>query len=182
MILELPTFKPASVRYHAVKWSGDRKGSDIHYVVVHSTEGDTAESAAVWFTNQNAQGSANMVCGDYDAYRTLDDFQIPWAAPPLNTNGYHIEIAGFAEWSNAKWTIHSRRIKNAAYRAAIRCLAYKIPIVFIDAAGLERGEKGITSHREVSAAFHLSTHTDPGPKFPYDSFVAWTKKYAETLS
>jgi hypothetical protein len=33
------------------------------------------------------------------------------------------------------------------------------------------GARGITMHRDVSAAFHKSTHTDPGPNFPIVEFV-----------
>jgi N-acetyl-anhydromuramyl-L-alanine amidase AmpD len=31
---------------------------------------------------------------------------------------------------------------------------------------------GICGHVEVSQAFHLSTHTDPGPNFPWSQFMA----------
>ena len=57
---------PASGRYVAAHSSGDRPTSQIRYVVVHSTEGDTAQGAAAWFANP-ASGAVNgnvvRVCG-----------------------------------------------------------------------------------------------------------------------
>jgi hypothetical protein len=42
---------------------------------------------------------------------------------------------------------------------------YKIPIVFLRAADLRQGKRGITTHYECSQAF-TGDHWDPGPGYP----------------
>ena len=37
---------------------------------------------------------------------------------------------------------------------------------------LARGDSGITTHVVVTNAFHKSDHTDPGPNFPIDDYIA----------
>lgn len=170
-----------SRRYTAVHESGVRKLSLIRNVCIHSTESETAESAASWFANPASEGSAHIVLGNYAGFRCLNDNQIPWAAPPLNTNGFHIEIVGYAEFSRTDWESHKRSIQWAAYWTAISCIRYDIPVVWCNKAMLLEREPGITAHFVVSDAFHLSTHTDPGPDFPYSEFMNWTKEYHNLL-
>lgn len=175
------SFPDASTRYRAVHDSGLRKKTQIHYLVIHSTEGSTAEGAAHWFTNKASEGSANLVVGDWVTYKTVPDLVIPWAAPPLNTSGIHIEIVGFAHWPKSEWAKHTRSIVQAGYRAAIRCVWFDIPIVWRSAGDLLNKKHGITSHKNVSDAFHESDHTDPGPNFPYTDFMRYTKHYYDAL-
>lgn len=167
--------------YKAVHDNGPRKKSDIKYVVLHSTEGSTAQGAAAWFSNERSGGSANLVVDDKECYRTVDDLVIPWAAPPLNTNGYHIEQAGYSKWTKAKWLLHINTIRRAAYKTATRCHEYNIPVQWLSVEDLKAGKKGITSHANVSAAFHLSDHTDPGPNYPVTVFISLTKLYLKSL-
>ena len=178
--MKLPSFSPAKTKFHAAHSSGYRSTKDIKYVVIHTTEGETAEGAASWFENPRSEGSANMVVGDYIAFRTLNDNQIPWAAPPLNGIGYHIEIAGFAAWTHDEWMQHRRRIENAAYRAALRCNSYRIPIFYRGPGYLMRKPElgGITTHADISKAFHQTDHTDPGINFPMDLFITMVQWYA----
>ena len=165
------TFPDCNTKFKAVHTSGPRLPSDIKYVVIHDTEGATAEGGAMWFTNPASQGSANLVIDDDICYKTVPDLIIPWAAPPLNKIGFHIELAGYEHWTRAQWFAHITRMDNAAYRTALRCMAHKIPIQFIDADMLKKGMHGITTHAEISAAFGQTNHTDPGPGFPMDWFL-----------
>jgi hypothetical protein len=60
----------------------------------------------------------------------------------------------------------------AARLVADVCYRNGLPAVFVDAAGLKSQTQGITTHRELSAAFPTETdHTDPGPNFPMDAFL-----------
>ncbi|MDE2104788.1 MAG: N-acetylmuramoyl-L-alanine amidase [Patescibacteria group bacterium] len=155
--------------------------SNIKYIVIHDTEGPTAQSAASWFTNPASEGSAHLVVDDNVCYRTLANDIIPWAAPPLNETGFHIEIAGYANWSKLTWYRYFHRIRRAAYKAAWHCHLFKVPVRWVDVKGLEAGEHGITSHRAISAAFKQSTHTDPGPHFPYQMFMFFVKRYYRSI-
>lgn len=168
-------------KYTAYHYSGRRNLSQIRNVVIHCTEGPTALSAALWFENPASSGSANLVVDDNHCFRTLDDGMIPWAAPPLNTAGLHIELAGFASWTRSEWKLHDRTLRRAAYKTALRCKAYGIPVKFVTAKGLWLRKKGITTHAEVTKAFRKSDHTDPGKNFPMDLFLGYVKEYLDQL-
>jgi N-acetyl-anhydromuramyl-L-alanine amidase AmpD len=173
---------PCSGKYAAVHTSGVRKPSDIKWIVLHSTEGDTAEGAASWFTNPKSSGSANLVVDDKECFRTVADLRVPWAAPPLNEAGFHIEFAGYAKWTHTDWMIHKDMLHRAAYKAALRAKLYKIPVRQVGPIGLRLGRKGFTSHNAVSLAWRKSDHKDPGPGFPWDYFLNLVDGYlAETL-
>lgn len=164
--------------YRAVHDSGVRRPSDIGWVVIHCTQGATAKGAAVWFTNPNSEGSANLVLDDDVCYRTVPDLRVPWAAQPLNTRGFHIELAGFVEWSREEWLSHPAMLDRAAYKTALRCRLYGIPVRTVGPIGLRLGRKGVTGHADVSRAWRKSDHTDPGPNFPWDRFIDRVKWYA----
>lgn len=161
----------ASTRYRAVHDSGSREAATIRYAVVHCTEGATAEGAAAWFANQHSGGSTQIVVDDAHAFRTLPDLRIPWGAPPLNSDGVHIEIAGYTHWTRTDWLEHRARIEHAAFFVAGWCKRYGIPARLVKTAGLRLRRRGITAHMWVSAAFRETTHTDPGPGFPWDVFM-----------
>src|SRR5947199_8146152 len=157
-----------STKYRAGHDSGARSPDTICYVVLHSTESASARSSAQYFTSPASGGSANLVVDDLSCSHTVPDLVIPWAAPPLNTSGFHIEQAGFAAWSRTRWLAHLLTIRRAAYKAAVRCKTHGIPLTLLGPTQLERigthpqpGHGGITTHAAVSAAFHDSSHTDP---------------------
>lgn len=174
-----PIKSECSTKYRAIREDGLRKTTDLEWVVIHATEGATADGAAHWFTDNRCQGSANLVVDANICYRTLNDDHIPWAAPPLNKKGFHIEIAGWSSWSRDIWLGHKQAIDRAAFKTALRCHKYHIPVRYVSAGGLLLGRSGITTHRQVSAAFHKSDHTDPGAYFPMDYFISRVHYYME---
>lgn len=142
---------------------------------MHDEEAASARSAAAWFANPNMPprgpgGSAHLCIDDVECFRTLEDSQIPWAAPGANTNGLHIEQAGFAAWKKWQWLKHKRELDRAAKRAAHWCVKYNIPPKFRKAGELLAGKKGITTHAECTKAFG-GTHTDPGFFWPRRRFM-----------
>lgn len=163
--------------FRAVHDSGARVASDIGWVVIHCTEGDTAESAARWFTNSASEGSANLVVDDDECYRTVPDLVIPWAAPPLNKRGFHIELAGYVAWTRARWLNQGLTLQRAAYKTAHRCFTYKVPPRQVGPVGLLLGRKGVTSHNAIRLAWRKTNHTDPGPAFPWDTFMLMVQRY-----
>jgi hypothetical protein len=173
--------KPCSTKYKAVHYSGTRPLSAIKWVVMHSTEGDSALGAAAWFANPNSGGSAHLCIDDKYCFRTLRDNQVPWGAPGANTNGFHIEQAGYAKWSTLIWSSkHRATLERAAYKAALHCRKFGIPPVFIDHTGLKAGRPGITTHMECTKAFGGS-HTDPGAGWPRGWFMRRVKYHHKQL-
>lgn len=183
ILRNLPTFPTScSERYTAAHNSGVRNAGQITDGIIHATEGETAEGAASWFQNPASEGSANLVVSDYACFKTVKDLVIPWAAPPYNTRGFHVEIVGFSDWSHDEWMKVERRIQHAAYRMALRCKWYSIPVVFRTAEELKEGLHGITTHANISIAFRQTNHTDPGPNFPVSYYMECLKWYSEHMA
>lgn len=158
--------RPCDPRYKAVKHSGRRDLAVIKWVVLHSTEGDTALGAARWFANPSAQGSAHLCVDDNYCFRTLADNLIPWGARGANEKGFHIEQAGYARWSNLIWSgSHRRTLERAAYKTALHCRKFGIPPYFVTWSDLKLGKPGVTTHAECTKAFG-GNHTDPGAGWP----------------
>lgn len=176
--------------FPAYHHEGERSQTKIRYIVLHSTEGGTAQSVARYFMQPQSGGSANIVVDDYACYRSLADTIVPWGAPPLNTFGFHIEQCGFAAWPRWRWLLHRNTIRRAAYKAAQRVKWYGIPIHVptVDElrkeydASMQDGRPpygGIVTHRLVDEAFHQSSHTDPGSGYPLDVFLTYLRRYAK---
>jgi len=158
--------KPCDTTYTAEHHSGRRPLSAVKWIVMHSTEGDTALGAARWFANPASGGSAHLCIDDQHCFRTLGDAFIPWGAPGANTQGFHIEQAGYAKWTSLVWSSkHRDTLERAAYKAALHCRKFGIPPVFVGSSDLKAGRPGITTHMECTKAFGGS-HTDPGAGWP----------------
>jgi hypothetical protein len=88
-----------------------------------------------------------------------------------------MELAGFARQSQAEWldAYGKDLLHQAAIVAASWAKAYKIPLRLLSRAELKAGKKGFTQHRDVSAVYKRSDHTDPGEHFPWDYFLGLVK-------
>jgi len=163
---------PTCLELWAIHHGGKRSMSDVRLVVIHSTEGNTASGAAYWFQNEASEGSTHVVVDDEQCFRTLPDDVVPWGARGTNEDGLHVEMAGHASWTREQWLERRRTIQRAAAVAAVWGRFYGIPMRFLDAAALRRGERGVTTHAEVTKAYSGGMgHTDPGKNFPIDVFM-----------
>ena len=173
--------------YKASRTSGTRKTSSITLIVWHDEEAGTARSSALFFhdprlpKNGGPAGSAHLTVDDNECYRCLANEDIPWGAPGANEQGFHIEQAGFAKWSAVIWRKHVNTLRRCAYKTALHCKQFGIPVVFLTAADLKAGKSGITTHREVSKAFG-GDHSDPGPFYPVPLVMWFTRRYYKGLA
>jgi hypothetical protein len=172
----------------AARTSGERELDSIRLIVLHDTEGGDAAGIAGYFRSSSARGSAHLVVDDRGCYRCLPDNVIPWGAANANSDGFHIEQCGYASWSKARWLVHSIMLHRAAYKIAVHCRKFDLPVRFVDAAGLAAGHKGVTTHAEVSAYTreqHLAgddTHSDPGSGYPIGLVLWLARHYHKGLS
>jgi len=171
----------------AYRNSGARSLGAVRLIVLHDTEGGTAKTIAEYFHGSSAEGSAHIVVDDKACYRCLADDIIPWGAPNANQDGFHIEQCGYASWSKARWLLHLPMLHRTAYKVAVHCLKFNLPVEFVDHVGLLAGHKGVTTHAEVSAytrAAKLSgddTHTDPGSGYPIGLVMFLARRYRKKL-
>jgi hypothetical protein len=170
-----------SRQYTAVRQSGKRSVSQIGLIVIHCTQSNSARSSAQWFENSRAQGSAHLVVDEFECFRTLDNDVIPWGAKGANTRGFHIEIAGWAEWNRDDWMKRSQALRRAAYKAAVHAVKFGVPIRWLTHDEARAGKKGFVTHAVCTKAFG-GTHTDPGRHCPTDDLLAWATEYAEQIS
>lgn len=166
-----PIRRECSASFRARRKSGTRRLSAITLGVVHCTQGATARGAASWFVNPAAQGSAHVVADGRECFRTLPPSVIPWGAPGVNGRGWHLELAGFAEWSRGTWLAHRGTLERGAFKLALHGHAFNFPMRRLTDGELRRGVKrGIIGHAQASRVFGGS-HTDPGAHFPWAEFL-----------
>lgn len=158
----------------------------IKLVVLHSTESPcapgVAHNVAAWFGGSSApEASSHYVVGPDLVVQCVDEGDTAWHAPPVNDYSIGIEQTGRAAFKDADWQSEAAQamLERSAQLCADICSRNNIPAVFVDADGLVRGEGGITTHVCVTNAFHKSDHTDPGPNFPIDAYMA---RVAELIS
>jgi N-acetyl-anhydromuramyl-L-alanine amidase AmpD len=167
------------------RWYGPGRTTPIRVIVIHDMEAPegplTAENIAHWFATMPATSKASAhVCVDNNsAVRCVADGDRAWHAPGANSDGLGIELAGYARQSRAEWLDQYSKgvLDQAAKVVAGWCQKHNIPAVKLTAAELVAGRRGIVGHRDVSAAYHQTDHSDPGPNFPWDYFLGRVNAY-----
>lgn len=162
-------FKPATDRHR-------RK------IVLHTMEAperaQTAENVASYFQRLLTPASAHYCIDSDSIVQCVQTRDIAYGAPGANSDGVHIELAGYASQGSADWqdAYSQAMLKNAARLCGlILCPKLGIPVVYLDAEKLraDPAAKGFTTHRAVGEAFHQTTHTDPGGSFPMPQFLGF---------
>jgi hypothetical protein len=179
----------------------------VDLIVLHSMEApekpSTAKAVAQWFASDGApQASCHYCIGAEETWQCVTDMDISWCAPGTNHNGLHFEHEGYASQTLEQWQDdRSRRtLDRSARLAAVKCVEFSIPLQFVDAEDLIDGDRGITTHREVTRACQLAnqrglakspfynkkkpsvpltTHSDPGFFFPMNDYLAAMRRYVQ---
>lgn len=180
---------PITIR--AIHDSGPFNGTP-NRVVIHATNSGvgfprssapgTAHGTAVYFTQKASGGSAHYICdAGGDEQHCVPDNTIAWHAPPndhsigieINADGGDPKVAP-TDYSRAQWLSAQcwPGVALAARRTAELCDRFNIPKVRLSVADLRAGRHGICGHVEVSQAFGLTDHSDPGPNFVWPEFMA----------
>ena len=158
----------------------------VRVVVLHTMEAaekrGTALAVANWFAGRNApQASAHYCVDSAEVIQCVDESDTAWAAPGANADGIQIEMAGYSGQGASGWEdeYSQEMLRRVADLVRDICIRRELPMERVDSHGLLEGAKGITSHHAVSLAYKRSTHTDPGPDFPWDKFLAMVRGEAE---
>ncbi len=153
-------------------------GRRVDLVVIHTMEaperGDTAEAVARWFSRADSQVAAHYCVDANSIVQCVREEDIAWHARGGNTSSIGIELAGYARQDDAGWDDDYTRslLTLAASLSADVCRRHRVPVRRLGVTAVRAGRRGLTGHNEVSLAFKRSDHWDPGPAFPWETFLA----------
>jgi len=171
-------------------WHGGANNKPIDRIVIHCTVGsepgvDSAAMNTVRYSKRTTRPSSFHYIADHDQHfqYTYDSIVAYHAPPNPNSLGYELCCSlsnkGKGHFSDKA---HQAMLKIAAKDVAQLCLAYKVPIRKISAAQLKAGARGICGHNDVSIAFRQSSHWDPGPYFPWATFIKMVQAEADKIT
>lgn len=162
--------------FRQARWFTATNGRNTRVVVLHTTEGTgTAASNQAMFAVWDRVVSAHYLVGTDGVAPCVRIKDVAYAAPGANRDGIQIEQIGKASWSRTDWLeSHAVELEHVANLLADICVDCDIPAVFLDAAAVKRGERGITTHNQITQAYPDtgSGHWDPGPGYPIDVVMA----------
>lgn len=151
-------------------------------VVIHDMEypekPDGAEWCADFFAGPGApQASAHYCVDSNSVAQCVRETDRAWHAPP-NAGSIGIEHAGYMAQSRSDWLdeYSQAELKLSAKLVADICKRHDIPVVKLSSTDLVAGKHGICGHVDVSNAFHQTDHGDPGPNFPWDTYLHWVNE------
>jgi len=153
----------------------------VELIVMHSAETgerlDSAEAVARWFANPRKANGGWAVCSAHYAVDansvvcSVPETTIAWHARGVNDRSIGIEFAGSAAQAREQW-LDDYGLSMLVMGHGLVCdiaVRHGLPISFVDAAGILKGIKGVTTHREVTKAYKIrGGHTDPGVNFPIE--------------
>ena len=161
------------------------RARNVRVVVFHTVQapersGIAEDVARNWLATEAARASAHYVVDNNSIVRCVDEANTAWAAPGANADGIQIEHAGYAEQNPGQWgDDYSRAMLELSARlTADLCRRYAIPARRLSVAELRNGARGIIGHIDATNAFSGGRgHTDPGPSFPWDTYLAKVRGY-----
>jgi len=168
----------------AARWKGGPQVPKV--VVMHCTVSScipgAARAIARFFATENNKTSAHYVRDPHETIQSVPDHVVAYHCGH-NQDSIGYELCDLQAGPDSRWSDknHEDMLLGAAKDVAQLCLAYGIPIVRLSVADLKAGKGGICGHVDESNAFHGSTHTDPGPGFPWAHFMGLVRAAANAL-
>jgi hypothetical protein len=148
----------------------------ITRIVIHGTCSGTHQGGAMenahYFQQDTAGGLAHYVVDPGEIVQCCAEDTACWHAPP-NHGSIGIELCDPQTGPAARWqSPQDEAMLHLAAQLVVEIAARTgVPLVRIGPADLRAGKHGICGHVDVTDAFHQSSHTDPGPDFPWSHFM-----------
>lgn len=165
----------------AAGYSHGRPDGPPLWLVIHTMEAQeastTAENTANYFANPSdgRQVSAHYCCDNNSIVQCVLLKDVAWTVgnTPGNNRGINYEFAGFASQTGAQWgdAYTQAMLKRVVPYFQADGERYGIPMQRCSVNDLKAFKKGVTSHNDLRLAFGVTTHTDPGPNFPWTWFI-----------
>lgn len=187
----MPSDHPHLVFVQAAGYTRGRPDGPPLWIVVHDMEAgersDTAENTARYFADPSDGRSVSAhYCWDNDSgvqCVRLHDSAWTVGNRPGNNRGINHEFAGFARQTREQWLdpFGLAMFRQAAPVIRADAARFGIPLSRRTVAELKAFKPGITSHNDLRLAFGGTTHTDPGPNFPWDVFLSIIREEEEDM-
>jgi len=163
-----------------------RAGYPVQYVVIHYTAGSerstSAEDGAAYDQRRTDGTSTHYFVDSNSVVQCVYTRDRANAAFHYgNRYGIQYELCGTVQ-TRAQWldAASDATLTNAARQIARDCIKYQLPVRRLTTAQMRNGEKGICGHVDVTNAYGLGDHTDPGPEFPWDVLLARINQFLGT--
>jgi hypothetical protein len=169
--------------YIEARHKGAKRTGTVRLLVIHTPEWKEspsgAEGVARYFaTMDDGRVASAHICIDSDTIvQCVKDSYVAFAAPGANHDGIQIELTGYANQTAAQWLdkFSLAAVALCADAVAQYCRKYGLPCVHLTDAQLGSGARGIVGHDQVTRVYQRSSHTDPGPHFPWARLIATAK-------
>lgn len=165
--------------------------------VIHDEEyperPDSAERVGQYFASVTRPASAHACVDNNSIVGCVDwkDTAYHAGASSANARSIGIEHSGYAHQTRAEWLDmygldmldRSARLYADVGYSTFRILPYHLTLTQIRAIcyGTDTTTTGICSHGDITRALSIrGGHTDPGPNFPWDWFLARCQHYTLT--
>lgn len=168
--------------YVPARHQGGRR-SRTQFIVIHTMEAPKtpgrAEDTARYFAASSPVGSAHFCVDNNSVVQCVDEHNVANHAAGANSISAGIEHAGYARQSGPEWedgyNVPMLRNQSAPLMAKL-LREFGLPNRYVEAVGLRRGDRGWTTHWQVTVAFKGSKgHWDPGPNFPFSRYAAYVQ-------
>lgn len=159
---------------------GERDPATISLGIVHTNEGPPGgriEDLLAWLARPESEASYTLIVGgDGRIGRSNDDNYIPWAAgSPANERGLHLCFLGYAAQTRDEWLSRPAQLAAGAWVLRDWSDRYGLPLVKLDGAQMQAGQRGFGGHSDTVDAWHATNHKDPGKGFPWDVVLELAK-------
>lgn len=148
-------------------------------VILHGTQnrnvagaGDVLAIPAFWRRQGLGYSSHLVMDAEGITCRCATDKAIVWATGGSNTGSLQVEIVSQVTDSAAAWERRDVGLKQLSKWLAYWHLQYGIPLA-------RSVRAGVATHLDHSRAFGKTTHTDPGPAFPFEEVLRRARWYAD---
>lgn len=169
---------------------GGRFGSKPRCIVIHSVESEATPGLAWSLANgwlQTQPVSVHAIADPVECVRMVPIDTVAYHCGGGNSVSVGIEHTGKAAWTFQQWTSGDSHqdqkpgafdaLRNGARCVAEWCKALGIPRVWLTPAEAAAGARGLITHNTARLAFGGTTHTDPGPGFPYAIYLKMVQQF-----
>lgn len=160
----------------------------VRVIVIHAMQNQeldmSAENVGRWFQITARPSSAHIGVDRDSIVQYVRDNDVAFAAPGVNHDGIHVELAGMAQQSAEQWLDEYgiQMLDRAANAVAQYCLKYGLPCVKLTPQQLKDGKRGIIGHVDATQVYKPNAgHTDPGNGFPWQWFIPRAAEHIQKL-